>query len=146
MQHQGSPAEEIVLNRKQRNAVYQDVLNRLSAIGDIYILIEQGEHAEARRLRAQFDEELRLLDDLGWAKDDPADSYPLTMPLAQLARVIRRLHERSSGALHTYATRELEDQRLAARDAIACSAYGEVLGRAVELAASVDAEAEEQRS
>lgn len=79
---------------------------------------------------------MRLLDDLGWAEREPVESFELTMPLDALARTMQRLQRRSpplSTVLRAYTYRDDEEQRIAARHAIAASAYGRLLGRIAEI-------------
>lgn len=85
------------------------------------------------RLRREFEDDLRLLDDLGWPEREPAQSFELTVPLDQLARTIGRLHDDASGALREYTSRDDEEQQIAARHALACSTYGTVLGLIAEM-------------
>jgi hypothetical protein len=136
-----SPSQGIAIDRQQRDAIYEEVTNHLTGLGDVHINIRQGDYAAAQRLRREFEEDLRLLDDLGWAEDEPAESFELTMPTDELARVIRRLHASTAGALHDYVLREKDDEQIAARQVAACAAYGTVLARVAELEAAAAADA-----
>lgn len=107
-------------------------------------MFQQGDYATAQRLRREFEEDMRLLDDLGWAEDDTAESYELTMPLDQFARAMRRLHDRNAEALRAYTTRDTTEEEIAAREAVACSAYGMVFGRVAELSAAPDHDPEDE--
>jgi hypothetical protein len=141
MQTHRSPPQGIAIDRQQREAVYEEVINHLTGLGDVHINIQRGDYATARRLRREFEEDLRLLDDLGWAKDQPAESFELTIPSDELARVIRRLHAYTADALHDYVLREKDDEQIAARQVAACAAYGTVLARVAELEAAAAADA-----
>ena len=55
--------------------------------------------AANRKLWIEYADYVRLLDDLGWDRLDPRESYPLTMPAARLARTIRRLHGSAARSL-----------------------------------------------
>jgi hypothetical protein len=136
-----SPPQGIAIDRQQREAIYEEVINHLSGLGDVHINMRNGDHATAQRLRREFEEDLRLLDDLGWAEDELAESYELTMPTDQLARVIRRLHANTAGALHEYVLRDKDDEQIAALQVAACAAYGTVLARVAELRAAAAADA-----
>jgi hypothetical protein len=127
-----SPSEGIAIDRKQREAIYEEVTDHLSGLGDVHITLRQGDHVTAQRLRREFDQDLRLLDDLGWAEDEPGESFELTMPADELARVIRRLHDYTASALHTHVLREKNDEQIAARQVAACAAYGTLLARLAE--------------
>jgi hypothetical protein len=92
-------------------------------------MIDQGDYATARRLRREFEEDLRLLDDLGWAEEEPADSFELTMAPDELASAMRRLHDEACGALREHVLREHDEAQADRRYAVACSAYDAVLGQ-----------------
>ncbi len=136
-----SPPQGVAIDRQAREAIYEEVVNHLSGLGDVHINLRQGDYAAAKRLRREFEEDLRLLDDLGWAKDERAESFELTMPNDELARVIRRLHAYTAGALHDYVSRDKDDEQIAARQVAACAAYGTVLARVAELQAAAAADA-----
>jgi hypothetical protein len=57
---------------------------------------------------------MRLLDDLGWTRDDPADTFAITMANAELADVLRliasRAADRVASVLHESAA-EIEEGR-----------------------------------
>jgi hypothetical protein len=127
-----SPSEGIAIDRKQREAIYEEVTDHLSGLGDVHITLRQGDHATAQRLRREFDQDLRLLDDLGWAEDDSRESFELTMQADELTRVIRRLHDYTASALRVHVLREKEDEEIAARQVAACAAYGTLLARLAE--------------
>jgi hypothetical protein len=91
-------------------------------------------------LRPEFEDDNTLLDDIGWATDEPGDSFELTAPLDQLAGVASLLNDRSAEAVRAHMERGeddrvAEDDAIAARHAMACSAYGRVLGRVAGLVA-----------
>jgi hypothetical protein len=140
MHIQRSPSQGIAIDRQQREAIYEEVINHLSGLGDVHINLRRGDLATARRLRGEFEEDLRLLDDLGWAENERAESFELTMPNDELARVIRRLHAYTAGALRDYVLREKDDEQIAARQVAACAAYGTVLARVAETQAAAAAD------
>ncbi|HWX43928.1 MAG TPA: hypothetical protein VNY52_01235 [Solirubrobacteraceae bacterium] len=88
----------MVLDRVQRDALRQFVVADLAGVGDVAIVLEQGEVAEALRLRNQFEEDLRLLDLLGWQAVGDRDSYELA-PSDEAVRVLGRLHARAAGLI-----------------------------------------------
>ncbi len=79
------------LNREQRDTLRFAALLDLSDVGSISRLLEKGKAAEAERRRSRFEEDMRLLDDLGWEELDDRRRFPLTMPEEQLEAVLRRL-------------------------------------------------------
>lgn len=88
----------MVLDRVQRDALYQFVLTDLVGMGDVAIVIRQGEVAEARRLRYQFEEDLRLLDVLDWQEAGDRDSYELVLS-EETVRVCGRLQVAATGLI-----------------------------------------------
>jgi hypothetical protein len=130
----------ITLTRVQRDAIRDDLITELAEITDLPMLLNQGDYAGARRIRQRVEGYLRLLDDLGWGASDPGDTFELTMPLDQLERTIRDLQGSTAGSLSEHIRDAYENADIAYADAIACSAYGDVLR---QLAAAADPDHEE---
>ena len=82
----------ITINRSERDAIYQEVLTDLTGVGDIDIALRNDDYETARRYRRRFEDDMRLLDDLGWEPDQDRDEFELTMPPDGLARVLERLN------------------------------------------------------
>jgi len=122
----------IVIDREQRSALHAELRTRLSGVGDIHLLLERGDHAEARRLAAAFREDLALLDDLGWADEDPREHYELTMAPEALAAVAARLHRESAGFLATHLARPRDEEALAERSLKATEACASILSDLAE--------------
>lgn len=80
----------ISLTPDQRDVIRDVVLTDLSVIGDIPLAIDHGEHDLARRYRAECEDLMALLDDLGW-EDDHDGPVELTMAPERLVTVIGRL-------------------------------------------------------
>lgn len=100
----GRPVQ-ITLSAEQRDALYDLILDRLSGLGDLWLLIELEEYATADRLGREFSDDLRLiLDDLGWGGS--GGSVTLTLPPADLRRIFSTLREH---AISAKATREQEE-------------------------------------
>lgn len=99
----------LTITREQRDALYQQVRNHLVAIGDLAMALEQDHDIDtAERLGRRFAEDLRLLEDLGWEPVVERPSFCLTMPVADLRRVLMRLQAEAEGG-----AREPEDERRA---------------------------------
>jgi hypothetical protein len=62
-----------------------------------------------RRLGRAFAEDLRLLEDLGWADTIDRETVALTVPPDELARTLARLHKDAAGSLGTYLSRPKDD-------------------------------------
>lgn len=111
----------MVLDRVQRDALYQFLVTDLAGVGDVAIVLEQGEVAEALGLRSQFEEDLWLLDRLGWQAAGDRDSYELALT-DEAVRVLGRLHARATGLIaRTVADFPREDLNEALRVAETCA-------------------------
>jgi len=119
----------LTINREQRDAIYELVLNHLTGIGDVWIEVENRQFATAKRLGRDFAEDLRLLEDLGWAETIDRETVTLTVAPEELTRTLARLHKRAAGSLELYVSRPKDDEELAQRDLAASEALGEVLGQ-----------------
>jgi hypothetical protein len=82
---------------EQRDALYDQILDRLSGIGDIEISIQTGTFEDAERLGREYSDVLRLLlDDLGFGESD-GEAVELSSPPDVLRRVLPRLRELAEG-------------------------------------------------
>jgi hypothetical protein len=100
----------IFLDREQRDAIRRALLINLSGTGDIHIEIMNRDWARARRFRMEFEDDMRLLDDLGWGDDEPGERFEITMEPTQLRRLITRLHHLATTELQQYLSRPLDDE------------------------------------
>ena len=82
------------ISREQRDALYSELLLDLSGIDDIDMLLSTGRGKAAQEMAGGMREAMRLLDDLGWDRIDPRETYELTMPDDDLERLILRYRER----------------------------------------------------
>lgn len=79
------------LTSEQRNALYDEILVRLTGIGDVLTVIESGEFDKAERLADEFADYLRLLvDDLGWG-EMRSGTVELDSPPELVRRTAQRL-------------------------------------------------------
>ena len=77
----------------QRDALYDQILDRLSGIGDIEVAIQAENYDAAERLGREYSDDLRLLlDDLGIGGGN-GEPVELTTPPEVLRRVLPRLRE-----------------------------------------------------
>jgi hypothetical protein len=76
----------------QRDAVYDQLLDRLSGIGDIELAIQSENYATAQRLVREYADDLQLLEDLGFG-DQSCEPIELTSPPEVLRRGLPRLRE-----------------------------------------------------
>ncbi len=82
----------ITIDRGQRAVLWTDLVADLIGIGDVYGALAAGEWGKAQELRHRFDEDMRLLDDIGWGGEDPGESFAITVAPDALRRTIERLH------------------------------------------------------
>lgn len=82
-----------LLPRRQRNRIRAAVIDDLAQLGILALELEAGNIAAARKRRATLNEDVRLLDDLGWEADDPRDGFALTMDPAPLRATLARMRE-----------------------------------------------------
>jgi hypothetical protein len=119
----------VIITRAQRDAIYEVVVTHLTRIGDVWLSVDRREFATAKRLGRAFAEDLRLLEDLGWAETVDRETVALTVPPDDLTRTLARLHKDAAGSLGTYVSRPKDDEQLAQRDLAASEALGEVLSQ-----------------
>ncbi|HEX7300447.1 MAG TPA: hypothetical protein VF257_15720 [Solirubrobacteraceae bacterium] len=119
----------LTITRTQRDAIYEMVINHLSAIDDVWKCVNARKYGEAKRLGREFAEDLRLLEDLGWADTTDRETVALTLPSDELTRVLARLHKDTAASLRDYVSRPKLDEDLAQRDVAASQALGDVLSR-----------------
>jgi hypothetical protein len=100
----------IKLNREQRDAIYGELALDLSGTGDIRISVDGEDYDAARRLRRRYEDDMRLLDDLGWEPEQDRDEFEITMDHDDLARVLRRLNRSAGDTLHIYVVEPLEGE------------------------------------
>jgi hypothetical protein len=102
----------IVLDHSQRDGVYEFVLHDLSQLGELAAVLGRGEVDRARGLRRRFEEDLRLLDQIGWERADDRGEYAIRLGADEVRPVFARLRAltseviRESGAEFTSTTLE----------------------------------------
>lgn len=84
----------VTITHAQRDAVYDQILDRLSGIDDVWLAVSTERYETADRLGREYSDELWLiLDDLGWGDGPEADTIELTTPADVLRRVFGRLRD-----------------------------------------------------
>jgi hypothetical protein len=119
----------VTITCAQRDAIYEAVITRLTAIGDVWLSIKRREFADAKKMGREFAEDLRLLEDLGWTDTIDGETVALTQPPEELTRALARLHKDASASVGAYVSRPKDEEALAQRDVAACDALGEILSR-----------------
>src|ERR671917_1145595 len=95
----------LTISRKQRDALYELVVDHLTAIGDAWIELDKRDFATAKRQAREFVQDLHLLNDLGWDETIDSERVTLTVPAGELGLTIARLHRPVTGALETHVSR-----------------------------------------
>jgi hypothetical protein len=90
------------ITREQRDALRLEILDGLYAIGDLSIALNQQDYEQAQRYRQRFEDEMRLLDDLGWTEEDERARFELTLPAEQLKPTLKRMSEQAEGAIQQF--------------------------------------------
>lgn len=104
------PATTITINRDQRNGLYELVRNHIGSVGDLWDALEREEDfAKAEQLGLEFAEDLRLMVEIGWAKNDARTEFELTMQLHDLMELLQRLQGEAGMLLGGWADEERED-------------------------------------
>ncbi len=83
----------ITVRRNERRALWHLCYQRMAAIGDIFDAFDRDDASEALTLRNRYRDLMRLLDDIGWREEQPAEQFAITMEPDRLVRVLLRLHE-----------------------------------------------------
>jgi hypothetical protein len=81
----------IFLVDSQRDEVYQYLLVDVGTIADMTTLIRGSELHLARRLRVRFEEDMRLLDQIGWEPKGKKEVYAITLASDEIRSIFRRL-------------------------------------------------------
>lgn len=67
--------------------------------------------ATAERLGLEFEEDFRLLQDIGWAEQDGRETFDLTMPTHDLMELLRRLRDEAVTILVGSGSSEAQSRR-----------------------------------
>lgn len=90
----------IMIDRDQRDGIYELVRNHISSIEDLWIALERtGDYLTAERLGEEFAEDFRLLEDIGWRPVEDREAIELTMPGEELRVLMVRLREEATEVL-----------------------------------------------
>jgi hypothetical protein len=112
----------------QRDALYDQILDRLSGIGDIELAIQAESYDDAERIGREYSDDLRLLlDDLGIGAGDGAP-VELTAPSELLRRTLPRLREMAVNYTASLEPEWAEARQLRERNRLVSEACEEVLG------------------
>jgi hypothetical protein len=81
----------LTITAGQRDLLYEEILIRLAAVGDINLALKQKDWEAATRLGMAFSDDLRLVSqDLGWGPRQADEPVELTSPPDVLRRAMSR--------------------------------------------------------
>lgn len=88
----------VTITGAQRDALYDQILDRLSGIDDIWTAASKADFETADRLGREYSDELRLvLDDLGWGEGAGAETIELTTAPDVLRRLFGHMRDGAAG-------------------------------------------------
>jgi hypothetical protein len=80
----------LTVTGQQRDALYEEIVDRLSGIGDVWLAVRAQNYDVAQRLAQDYCDDLRLVtDDLGWG-DGVGETIELSSPPDLLRRALSR--------------------------------------------------------
>lgn len=81
----------VTITATQRDLLYEEILTRLAAIGDVQFAVDQEDWDAAERLGMAFSDDLRIVSqDLGWGPRRSNSPVELTSPPDVLRRAMSR--------------------------------------------------------
>lgn len=126
----------IRITREHRDAIYGEVMVDLSSLGDLYLFLQEQDYDKAREYRRRHEQNLRLLDDLGWEAEpelEPGsgDEFEITMPTDELVDMLRRLNESAGQTVQRHVVQPIEatEAEITLRAVHAQTAYSDVLAQ-----------------
>ncbi|MGC1165973.1 MAG: hypothetical protein WA862_07690 [Solirubrobacterales bacterium] len=118
----------LTITAAQRDALYDQILDRLSGIGDIEVAIKAENYGDAERIGREYSDDLRLLlDDLGIG-DGSGEPVELTSPPEVLRRVLPRLRQLALNYTASLQPEMVEVQEVSERNRLVSEACEAVLG------------------
>jgi hypothetical protein len=117
----------LTITAAQRDALYDQILDRLSGIGDIELAIQAENYDDAERIGRNYSDDLRLLlDDLGIGDGD-GEPVELTTSPEVLRRVLPRLRQLALNYTAALKPEMVEVQEVSERNRLVSEACEAVL-------------------
>lgn len=117
----------LTITAEQRDALYDQILDRLGGIDDVRIVVQTGNFEAAERLGREYSDDLRLvLDDLGFG-DGTGELVPLTSPPDVLARVFTRMRNQAGSYAESVEAEQQEARVMEDRTRLVIEACRNVL-------------------
>lgn len=115
----------VTLKQSHRDVLRRQVITQLTGIGDIYLALDGAQWTTALGMRRRYEDCMRLMDDLGWEENDPAEEYAITIDTIPLMCVLARLHEGAAEVLELHLDLALDEE--AADATLTLAICGELL-------------------
>jgi hypothetical protein len=131
----------ITIDRKARDALYEEILTELSGSGDVWTEMQSGDYEAARRTRRRLEDDMRLLDDIGWEPEQDRETFELSMPPADLARALQVLNDNVAATIHGHVVQPIDEAHLVQRAVVVQTACGAVFAQIADNASTGGEEA-----
>jgi hypothetical protein len=116
-----------MITAPHRDALYDQILDRLSGIGDIEIALQAEDYDDAERIGREYSDDLRLLlDDLGIGDGD-GEPVELTTPPEVLRRVLPRMQRQAESYTASLEPEVIEVHEIRERNRLVSEACETVL-------------------
>ncbi len=117
----------LTITAEQRDALHDQIFDRLSGIGDVGLAVRAENFDTAERLCREYSDDLRLLlDDLGFG-DGSGEPVELTSPPDVLRRVLPRLRDLAVSHSATQEEEWIEAREMEERNRLVTEACRSVL-------------------
>lgn len=123
-----------IVTPEQRDALYDQILDQLSGIGDIEIAIQAEKFENAERLSLEFSDYLQLLLNIGFGESD-GEPVELTLAPEVVRRAFVRLRDLAAGFAASQESELVEMRQIADRSRLlteACTSVFDELGDSSE--------------
>ncbi len=125
---------KFTITAEQRDALHDQIVDRMSGIGDFELAIRMENYDTAERIGREYADDLRLLlDDLRIGNGD-GESVELQTPPEVLRRVLVRLHDLAARHAAGLVVELAEARRLEERNRFVIEASQHVLDQLEEIA------------
>ena len=102
----------VTITAKVRDALYGEVVVRLTGIDAIYRVLQGGDYEKAQQLALEYSDLLIFVStDLGWGESSHVHPIELTTPLEVLRRAVGRLQAAAASQLEFDQSRTQAAQR-----------------------------------
>jgi hypothetical protein len=117
----------ITISAEQRDALYDQIVDRLSGLGDVWLSVCAKNFDAAKRLGLEYSDELRLVcEDLGWG-EGRGEAVELSTPPDVLRRALSRLQDAAANHHASQEEERAELREAERRDLLVVEACRQVL-------------------